>query len=150
MLFENLPYQKVEKMFSEGFVSFTERLFLDKLEELLGVVINRQSSFKYKSGCRTITYHVDGLVEKKELQIVIEFDGFYNHFSMAKKEKDEKRDAFLLENGVFIYRLQWFDYITDRDLYIRTVEKEAIEAAKVIALFNKLWAKKNRLPTKVG
>lgn len=78
------------------------------------------------------------------LQIVIEFDGFLNHSDQEKKIKDYKRDCFLLCQGVFVYRLQWFGFIYNKKLFYQTIEKEALEASKVIKMFINLYNKKQK------
>jgi len=114
----------LENLFKIHSVSKTEKAFLDGLEQKLGQNIIRQVKFG--------KWLVDGLLTNQN--IIVEYDGPRNHQSPEKQAKDQKRDDEFLEMGFQIYRLQWFQFERDFELYQKALEKAVEFSAKDIQI----------------
>jgi len=121
----------LEKLFKLGSVSKTEKAYLDGLEKKLGQKIIRQVVFG--------KWVIDGLLANSN--VIVEYDGPENHQSTQKQEKDLIRDREFLEMGFQIYRLQWYDFEKDYQLYQKQLNEAVEFSAKdiqTLILFSKL------------
>ena len=118
----------LENLYNQTGISKTEKAFLDGLEIKLGQKIIRQASFG--------KWLLDGLLANRN--IVIEYDGPENHQDQKKQDKDWRRDKELLAKGFIVYRLQWFDFIKDYNLYQKALRNCIEFSAKDINILIQL------------
>ncbi len=121
----------LENLFKIQSVSKTEKAFLDGLEQELGQQIIRQVVFG--------KWLVDGLLTNSN--VIIEYDGPENHQSQKNQKKDLARDCEFLKMGFQIYRLQWFEFEKNYQLYQKQLQKAIEFSAKDISIliqFSKL------------
>jgi very-short-patch-repair endonuclease len=112
----------LERLFQKHSVSKTEKAYLDGLEQELGQQIIRQVVFG--------KWLVDGLLANQN--IIVEYDGPQNHQSPEKQLKDQRRDDEFLKMGFSIYRLQWFKFERDFELYQKQLQNAVEFSAKDI------------------
>jgi len=121
----------LENLFKIQSISKTEKAFLDGLEQELGQQIIRQVVFG--------KWLVDGLLTNSN--VIIEYDGPENHQSQKNQKKDLARDCEFLKMGFQIYRLQWFEFEKNYQLYQKQLQKAIEFSAKDISIliqFSKL------------
>lgn len=121
----------LEKLYQVHSVSKTEKDYLDGLEQKLGQKIIRQVVFG--------KWLVDGLLTNSN--VIIEYDGPENHQSQKNQKKDLARDREFLKIGFRIYRLQWFEFEKNYQLYQKQLKKAVEFSAKDIQIliqFSKL------------
>jgi len=136
--FDSLPLESkpdLKKMQEQGYISKSEKLFLDFLEILLKIKITRQVKF---NNCVII----DGVLDFDNVKIAIEFDGPTNHQNEYKQAKDLNRDRFLMEKGYSIYRCQFFEAV-EYSQWHESIANQARLAVEPILNLIKLQKLKN-------
>ena len=136
-MFQTYPKSQInqkpnlEKLYQVNSVSKTEKAYLDGLEQKLGQKIIRQVNFG--------KWLLDGLLTNQN--IILEYDGPQNHQSQKNQNKDLARDREFLKMGFQIYRLQWFEFEKNYQLYQKQLQKAVEFSAKdisILILFSKL------------
>jgi len=94
-----------------------ERLCINEIEKQIFInILTNQKRFEF---------FPDGLIEKGDLKIIIEYDESY-HESEKQKKYDKKRDEYFMDNGYVVVRIKEKDWEKDKEIQIEKVKETII------------------------
>jgi very-short-patch-repair endonuclease len=82
-----------------------------KIEKIIGKALER-SGMPFVQHAVIGSYEADFLVDEK---LIVECDGLYWHSLPGAKQRDEKKDAFWVENGFCVVRLPEKEILNNKE-----------------------------------